>query len=283
MNPSPSEQPIPLQAQLGASLLGPILALETSGKSASVAIEWPDGQIASLETAPSVSSAKSLAPAIAQLLQTHSVSPEQLTAIAVTNGPGSFTGLRVGVATAKSMAYALGIPTIAIDTLESMAWRTAQTLAAEEVGLQISPIDRVWTVLDAYRGQLFAALWQIETAETEIRCRAVAPSHLVEATDWTDAILRENPSPAVARFGEVKDSAKPWLHLVGAGLARCQRLLDSPPESGLAIRIDLNPHASVVAKIARRRLILNETLDAFQLMPKYLRGSAAEEKLGLKP
>ncbi len=257
---------------------GPILALETSGKSASVAIGWPDGRIVSTETDPSIGSARTLAPAIASILDTEKVIASELVAIAVTVGPGSFTGLRVGVATAKTMAYALTIPTIAVDSLETMAWETSSTCASESSDPQ-SRSMLVWTVLDAYRGELFAALWRLTRSETATNCIEIARSQLVDSTVWTDAILSGNSSFSFALPCNIEELERDRLVLVGPGLSRCQRLLDPAASSGFTTRAHILPRAEMVARIGRCKLIRNETIDAFHLMPVYLRGSAAEEKL----
>ncbi len=82
-----------------------LLALETSGKAGSVALARADGTVVNRETDPAFGSARTLASTIRSLLESESVRPNELEAIAVTVGPGSFTGLRVGVAIAKTMAY----------------------------------------------------------------------------------------------------------------------------------------------------------------------------------
>ena len=131
-----------------------LLALETSGRSGSIAlaksIESLDGlresigsewslpsrclrnlterlEILSLDLDPTWGSAKTLAPAIQKLLAQDGLAPNDLHAIAVVQGPGSFTGLRVGIATAKVMAYALQIPILAIDTLEVIAQQVSDS------------------------------------------------------------------------------------------------------------------------------------------------------------
>ncbi len=266
-----------------AAFQGPILALESCGKSASVALEWPNGQIVSLETPPSMGSARTLAPHIASILKTNSLSAEELVAIAVTVGPGSFTGLRVGVATAKAMAYALKIPAIAVDSLETMAWDVAssivaKTAAGERLPIQSSAPHFVWTVLDAYRGQLFAAFWRIQTVEKHFTCEAIVSSKIVDSTTWADSFFVESIEEYECLVHEERPSRNP-IWLAGLGLGRCKNLLEMAPRNDLCLLPTLAAHASNVAKIARQKCIQGETMDAFHLMPVYLRGSAAEEKL----
>jgi len=259
--------------------VGPILALETSGKSASVAIAWPDGRVASLETDPSIGSARTLAPAIAAILSSNELTAADLVAIAVTVGPGSFTGLRVGVATAKSMAYALRIPTIAVDSLETMAFETALRLASGSSDQKSLSPYLVWTVLDAYRGELFAALWLINPSETDSQVTEIATSQLVDSTAWTDAILTGNDAFSIAFPEKIEMPERRRLVLVGPGLTRCPRLLDPAADYGFTTPTGIAPRATMVAAIGRRKLMLDQTINAFHLMPVYLRESAAEEKL----
>ncbi len=257
---------------------GPILALETSGKSASVAIAWPDGKVISEEADPSIGSARTLAPAIAAILHSNDLTASDLVAIAVTVGPGSFTGLRVGVATAKSMAYALRIPTIAVDSLETMAVETAHRQMSEKKSIHESRSPfLVWTVLDAYRGELFASLWLVVPSESDSPVKVIAPSQLVDSTAWTEAILSRNHSCLGAIPEDIGPERLPVV-LVGPGLSRCPRFLD-PADLGFSVQAGIAPNAAMVARIGRRKLLQEETVDAFHLMPVYLRGSAAEEKL----
>ncbi|MEX0712672.1 MAG: tRNA (adenosine(37)-N6)-threonylcarbamoyltransferase complex dimerization subunit type 1 TsaB, partial [Pirellulales bacterium] len=90
-----------------------ILALETSGKSGSVAVLRGDVLLAEEPLEPSQRSAQSLAPAMRQLLEAVAWTPRDVQLVAVTLGPGSFTGLRVGVTTAKTFAYAVGAVVVA--------------------------------------------------------------------------------------------------------------------------------------------------------------------------
>lgn len=97
-----------------------------------------------------------LLPLIVELLDRADVGWGQIERIAVGVGPGTFTGLRIGVATARALCRALEIPLVGVSTLESLA-----------VGAQLdptsvrSPIDAVVAVIDARRGEVFAAGWRI--------------------------------------------------------------------------------------------------------------------------
>lgn len=256
---------------------GLLLALETSGKSASVALGWPDGRVESAETDPEIGSARTLAPAIATLFQSNRVAANDLAAIAVTVGPGSFTGLRVGVSFAKSMAYGLKIPLVAVDTLETIALRATSFRSFPTSQDGMSNATFIWTILDAYRGQLFAALWRIETEiGGPLSCQVVLPSHLVDLDAWVHSMEKHaRPSSKTQSIGPNQHQS---FILAGPGLLRCKDLLPRNLPNRFSMHPEIAPHASMVAFVGRRRLNLGQTVDAFQLMPVYLRASAAEEK-----
>src|SRR5207342_1377544 len=119
------------------------------GRNASVATLWGDAGGTHLVGQTLLNgderTAQVLAPAIQQLLTAAEWSPKSVDLVAVTAGPGSFTGLRIGVTTAKAFAYAIGADVLGINTLEALALQAAPSA---------SPL---WTVLDAQRQELFAA------------------------------------------------------------------------------------------------------------------------------
>ena len=238
-----------------------LLALETSGKYGSVAVTDPKGTIQTRDLPTTSGSARSLAHSICNLLESMSLKTKQLRCIALLTGPGSFTGLRVGVATAKALAYANRIPIVELDTLEVIyeQWRFA------------NPSSNAWvhSILDAYRGQLFI--------------RSVSPARTLTQTCTSDidSALR----------GIVKLETVNRHILIGPGVERVQRYLTSneaTEEIVLASRQWIVnhqpytiPHAETVAKLGRSKWNRGEVTDAFSVLPRYFRGSAAEEKAAL--
>ncbi len=244
-----------------------LLALETSGKSGSVAIlRVQEGQLRSdMELlSPDSGSAKTLAPAIERLLTRNKLEMQSLNAISLLTGPGSFTGLRVGVATAKAMAYALRIPTIEIDTLDVIA--------------QQCPVssDSVYAVLDAYRGQVFCAEYSIQSVDSLAQIRKVSDTEIVDI----DVLL--------VRATKRVDGAQ-TMDLCGPGCDRIRKFLADPENARLEIvntilnRIRWSdgaatfPNAESVARLGYSKLQAGTVLDPFVLQPRYYRGSAAEE------
>ena len=98
-----------------------VLHIETSGEICSVALSNEKVLIHSLESEEKQAHAAILTKMIQEVLQISNITIKDLVAIAVSKGPGSYTGLRIGVSTAKGICYAQNIPLIAINTLESIA------------------------------------------------------------------------------------------------------------------------------------------------------------------
>lgn len=134
------------------TITAPLLAIETSGSACSVALATSDaaaGRPPAYEImATSHGHATQLAPMIARVARAAGVEPTALKAIAVSCGPGGFTGIRVGLATARAMALAIGCPIVGIGSFQALAataMRSGGALAARNL-----------VVLDSRRSELFA-------------------------------------------------------------------------------------------------------------------------------
>ena len=127
-----------------------LLHIETSTKVCSVAISL-DGKLIALKESNDLeySHGENLTLFIAAVLEEASLNLQNLAAISVASGPGSYTGLRIGVSTAKGLCYALGIPLIAVDALYSLA----QMACDKYPGMNLCP------VIDARRMEVFNAIY----------------------------------------------------------------------------------------------------------------------------
>ncbi len=229
-----------------------LLGLETSGRAGSVALLSAD-RIDCVELDSDSGSAKTLAPAIDEILRQASVRPTDLTGIAVVHGPGSFTGLRVGVTMAKVMAYALHLPIIAIDSLHALAW-----------AFRRSSVDgsTFWTVMDAYRGEVFAAYWKVES-DQEGPCPIIA-STIMPISEW---------SALATKYA----SADSKLRVVGPMASKISSTFSG---STLALEwTDAIPRADSVVQLGKIEWEKGHFVNPIDLLPKYLRRSAAEEKV----
>jgi tRNA threonylcarbamoyladenosine biosynthesis protein TsaB len=246
-----------------------LLALETSGKSGSVALATlcNDASLVMEQEVldPEQGSARTLAPAIARLLERRHLTPRMLHAIAVVQGPGSFTGLRVGAASAKTMAWALGIPLVAVDALDCVAHQ----VACDPTWLDRQETDgcnaRLVVVSDAYRGQVFRAEY-----------------------DWLESGIIHKEPTAIEDIEALAErcfrSQDRKLFLAGPGVGRVlkwfgeHRSASAHPFVAICQGQGSMPMAGTVAELGWRRWERGEIEEIFGFLPTYYRGSAAEEK-----
>ena len=99
-----------------------VLGIETSSRHGGVAIIGEDRVLCEAVLSVEVTHSERLLPAVDRALDEARITLEGLGGIAVSIGPGSFTGLRIGLSTAKGLAYATGLPLVGVPTLEAMAW-----------------------------------------------------------------------------------------------------------------------------------------------------------------
>jgi tRNA threonylcarbamoyladenosine biosynthesis protein TsaB len=223
-----------------------ILALETTERSGSLAATADGNLLAELILEPTQRSAQALAPAMVALLKQAGWRARDVQLVAVSGGPGSFTGLRIGVTTAKVFAYAVGADILSIDTLEAIA-----AAAPEDVA-------KVSVVMDAQRGQLVARCYR---RRSDGWFEPTEPQRLINVETWLEQLPAEM---AVAG---------PILGKLGDRLPSHVRLLDPRYWS---------PRASAVARLAARDYALGRRDDLWKLTPHYCRRSAAEEKLDVR-
>ncbi len=127
-----------------------ILCIETATTMCSVCITENDKVIASKELNNGFGHAENLHVFIEDVLNEANLTVKQISAVAVSKGPGSYTGLRIGVSSAKGLCYALQIPLLSIDTLQSMAYAVAQT---KQQDILFCPM------LDARRMEVYCAVY----------------------------------------------------------------------------------------------------------------------------
>jgi len=136
-----------------------ILSLETATSVCSAALHDNGKLLAASEHHVPQSTASMLAVLIDEIFKKTSIKSSQLNAVAVSAGPGSYTGLRIGVATAKGFCYALNIPLIAINTLELMAYQVAaNTPSPLERGRGEAGAALLCPMLDARRMEVYTLL-----------------------------------------------------------------------------------------------------------------------------
>lgn len=154
-----------------------ILHIETSTSVCSIALSKGEVLVSFRDMDEGMNHTALLAPAIEQLLHGENVSPKDLSAIAVSSGPGSYTGLRVGSATAKAMAYALGKPLVAIPTLEALASAAFDQHPEAEFALPM---------IDARRNEVYTALY-----DRSFNAHWPVSSAILDESFYADVQLKE--------------------------------------------------------------------------------------------
>jgi len=232
-----------------------ILALETATPLASCAVVDPSGVLGETSLWAPRRHLEWLLPAVHEMLAGLGLGPEAIEGLAVSRGPGGFTGLRIGIATAAAWVRARGIPLVGVGTLEALA-----SVPGVE-GL-------VLPVIDAHRGEVSGALYRADR-EGRLTC-LVAP-------------LTAPPASLAAEVAAALDSARSGLSgspecvlLLGDGLVRhgatLREALGSRARFGGA---HLHPRAAAVGLLALPRFLRGERDDPLAVLPVYGRKVAA--------
>jgi tRNA threonylcarbamoyl adenosine modification protein YeaZ len=280
-----------------------ILALETTDKIGSVAAIADGNPLAELILDRRQRSAQSLLPAVDSLLRQVGWRPADVQLVGVSIGPGSFTGLRVGVTAAKVFAYAVGAEVLGINTSEAIAANCADT-----------PCNEVSVVVDAQRGELVV---QSFVRQADGSFAPAGAEELLDADVWLARLEAVGSGQAAVGSGqsavgsgqlevgsrqgsgvrgqgsEIHPSSliphpssliphpsslipHPSCFVTGPGLVR---LRDRLPSGVVALDEDLwRPRAAVVGRLAARYYAQGRRDDLWKLVPHYYRRSAAEEK-----
>lgn len=183
------------------------LGIETATPCGSVALQPAGGRVVLRRLEKRAAHALDLITSIEALLADSALAPTDLQGIAVATGPGSFTGVRVGMATAKGMAYALDIPVAGLSTLEAMA-RAVAAISQDESSC-------LCPVLSAGRGELYAALFEVRSGALLRRSRDRI---------WLPAALRAQLPEGVLIIGEGVASAERTEAALGS-----RGVVEAPP------------------------------------------------------
>jgi tRNA threonylcarbamoyladenosine biosynthesis protein TsaB len=177
-----------------------VLGLDTATNTGSVAIVR-DGEVVAEASAESKRHGAELLPMIDDIFARAQIRPRDLDAIAIGAGPGSFTGLRIGMATAKGIAFAAGRPLWAVSSLAAIAH-------------DIGGDDPIACVLDARRGEVFAGIYRRDVALVDER--VMPPGELVA---WVDGVVTgaRYCGDAVRAFPELAPLG--WTEITPSGRA----------------------------------------------------------------
>lgn len=223
------------------------LAIETATVPGSVAVLHGRDVLASHSFTPPQRTAKWLAPTIRQLFSQSGRSLADLQLVTLAAGPGSFTGLRIGVTTAKMLGYAIGCPVVAVNTLDVIADQANSV-----------PQEQLEVVMNAQRKQLFVRRYHTQDG----RWKPVGDVTIQDISQWIRD--REANSPiAISGPGLERISASQRQHIEQSG---CQ----------LVNAAQWILQATTVARLGRERFERGEQDDIWKLTPAYYRPSYAE-------
>ena len=223
-----------------------ILSLESSAKAASCAVLEDGGLLASAWQAAGLTHSRTLLPMVEDMLANSELTVQDMDAIAVAAGPGSFTGLRIGLAAVKGLAWAAEKPCVPVSTLEAMAWPLAH-------------LDGIIVcAMDARRRQIYNAVFLAEGGKlTRLR--------------EDRAVSLEDAAQDLADFDGP-------MFIVGDGAELCFDFLREKDVSCQLAPGHLRLQSAVGVGLASWRKWPDGTVNAQELAPVYLRLSQAERE-----
>ena len=224
-----------------------ILAFETSAKAASVALTDGGKLLAESYQNTGMTHSQTLMVMAQELLKTCGLCPKDVDAVAVASGPGSFTGVRIGVAAAKGFAWGAELPCYGVSTLEAMA----RTMGVWQ--------GYIVPAMDARRSQVYTAVFH---AEKGVLTR-----------------VEEDMAISLQELGEKIKNYEENIFLVGDGAQLCYNtLLEEVPALVLPPEHRMHQRAAGVALTAQAMADAGDPGKAAELTPNYLRLSQAERE-----
>jgi tRNA threonylcarbamoyladenosine biosynthesis protein TsaB len=219
-----------------------LLCIESSAEVCSVVLAR-DGEVVSLrESGLNRSHAKLLAPYIFEVLSEANISPQQLDAVAVSQGPGSYTSLRIGTSVAKGLCYGAGKPLVAVGSLQSLA------MLAIAGGNSVQPSDLLCPLLDARRMEVYTALFNARgLPQTDVTAQVVDERTLADKLDAQRILL------------------------FGSGAEKCRSIIRHPN----AVFLHVPTSARGMIALAEQRYAQNQLEDVAYFEPFYLKDFVA--------
>ena len=243
-----------------------ILTIETTGKYGSASVIDEAGRIYSAASSEEMNHLRGMITLIDEALREAGITKDELTHIAASVGPGSFTGIRIGVTTARIMSQMLGIPCIAVSTLEAMA-TGALAKAISSGALYVVP------VINARRHQTYAGVYEA-VFTTDCEHQSAVP--VMEEKQYMIEELLEELKKRTAEYSGAA------VFFTGDGIDAYGDIIKSTMPEGSYFFADEDlkyQRAESVARIALRKAGRGETLSYNELMPEYMRLAEAEQRL----
>ena len=195
-----------------------ILCIETSTSCCSAAICKDGVAVASRENMNGANHASELPVFIEQLLAEASANQWQIDAVALSQGPGSYTGLRIGTSIAKGICYGMNIPLIPIDTLQILCAAVEKDIPADVL---------LCPMLDARRMEVYTAQYIFKNKEIEIRKEVEA--QIIDDQVFADTLSQQS------------------IYFFGNGAEKCKKVIDSPNAHFID---NILPHAKYMGRLA---------------------------------
>ena len=242
-----------------------ILAIETTGAFASVALMKDDKIIGHVSGSDRFSHLQNLMPQVESVIKENGLQIGDVDLIAVSNGPGSFTGIRIGVSTARALSQILNIPCVAVPSLDALALRGAEHAKAHAAGVQDSCGEKegallICPMLDARRSQVYAGGYFIEDGNLREEIKAgpyMLDEFLAKAAEYDQILVLGD---AIDKYAEKMAEIRP-------------EGMEFAPEE---IRYQ---DASYVAALGAKIYEEKGGLSYNEVQPEYMRIAEAERKL----
>ena len=252
-----------------------VLAMDTSTRTGSVAVAEEDGLIAEYALNIAETHTSRLMPMIDEVLKDANLTITGVDAIAVGLGPGSFTGLRIGIATAKALAMALNKPIVGIPTLDALAHNLPCTS------------NLICPILDAKRGEIYAALYRRHgyTLEKLTENLVLPMRELLSKISNIKYQIREAVLPSAVSKRQIKNSQllkyskiDEKITFLGDAINIYRDLIEQElgKKASFAPHYLRLPRAGNVADLAFKRLKAGEECDLHRIKPLYVRRAEAE-------
>jgi tRNA threonylcarbamoyladenosine biosynthesis protein TsaB len=219
-----------------------VLSLETSGNNCSVALHSEGELLAHERVAEPQAHASKLAYLIESVLGKASVNIHEIQAVGITSGPGSYTGLRIGASTAKGLCYSLGVPLVAVNTLELLVYQ-GSTLATKE--------NLLCPMIDARRMEVYCMI-----ADTDFNTIQPIEAKVIDENGFND-LLKNNK-----------------ILFYGDGSAKCRTMLTHPNAFFIE---DITPSAIALGKKTIEKLKERQVEDLIHFEPFYFKDFQAKK------
>ena len=222
-----------------------ILAIDTATQVSRVAVASADKLAAELTMQAKLTHSETLMPHIETVLAMAGVKKEKLEGIAVSIGPGSFTGLRIGLAAAKAMAYALNLPIVGVSTLKALAYHYPV------------PGIRIVSLLDAQKGNAYRESYEWQDGKLQV----VQPVEVL---------------PLAEIIAECAESGRPVVLLGDVAAKRVRGKMELPANVEVAPAHLIMPRAACVAMLGLEEFAAGHHDNVMNMEPVYIRRSEAE-------